>query len=81
MTADELHARMKAYAMGWKEVGEYLETERRARVRRSDTVRELSAFNGMAAAWLKRFPPAPTSGLIEQQRLFSRMRDLKEITR
>jgi hypothetical protein len=81
MTAEELQARMKAYAMGWKEVGEYLEAERRERVRRSDTVRELSAFNGMAAAWLKRFPPSPTSGLIEQQRLFSRMRDLKDKAR
>jgi hypothetical protein len=78
VTAEELHARMKAYAMGWKEVGEYLEAERRERVRRTDTVRELCAFDGMALAWLKRFPPPPTSGLIEQQRLFSRPRGSKE---
>jgi hypothetical protein len=78
MTAEELHARMKAYAMGWKEVGEYLEAERRERVRGTDTVRELCAFDGMALAWLKRFPPPATSGLIEQQRLFSRLRTLED---
>ncbi len=77
MTDEELHARMKAYAMGWKEVGEYLEAERRAQVRQTNTPRELPAFNGMAAAWVKRFPAPPTSGLIEQQRLFSRLTTAK----
>lgn len=74
MTPEELHARMKAYAMGWNEVGEYLEAERRERVRKTDTARELGAFDGMILAALDRFPPEPTSGLIEQQRLFSQLR-------
>jgi hypothetical protein len=74
MTAEELHARMKAYTMGWKEVGEYLEAERRARVRRADTATSLellrSAFN--SAVWLH--PPHPSSGLVEQQAIFARAR-------
>jgi hypothetical protein len=74
MTAEELHARMKAYAMGWKETGELLEAERRARVRETDTVRQLSVFDGLALASLARFPPPPTSGLIEQQRVFAKLR-------
>lgn len=52
---------------------EFLEQERRERVRATNTARELSAFDGMALAALTRFPPAPTSGLIEQQRIFRRL--------
>lgn len=74
MTAEELHACMKAYAMGWKEVGEYLEAERRERVRRADTAASLellsSAFD--SAVWLH--PPSPSSGLVEQQAIFARAR-------
>ena len=69
MTDEELHARMKAWAMGWKEIGEYLEAERRERVRNSETL-GFRAFNGMALWEAKCRPPEPTSGLVEQQRIF-----------
>jgi hypothetical protein len=73
MNDEALRARMKAYVMGWKETGEFLEAERRERVRRTDTPRELPAFNGIVLAALKRFPVPATSGLIEQQRLFMKL--------
>lgn len=69
MTDEELHARMKAYAMGWKETGEILEAERREQVRRSQTA-QFAAFDGMALWHAQRRPPLPTSGLVEQQRIF-----------
>ncbi|MEQ1861705.1 MAG: hypothetical protein ABMA13_17440 [Chthoniobacteraceae bacterium] len=70
MTQDQQREIVKRMLEGYK----FLEQERRERVRQTDTARELSAFDGMALAALTRFPPEPTSGLIEQQRLFRRMR-------
>jgi hypothetical protein len=70
MTKEQQRAHVKAMLEGY----EYLEQERCERVRQTDTVRELSAFNGLALAALDRFPPPQSSGLIEQQRLFAKMR-------
>jgi hypothetical protein len=77
MSEDEMRERLKAYVMGWKETGEFLEAERRERVRRTDCVQELPVFNGIVLAGLERFPAAPTSGLIEQQRLFMKLHPQK----
>ena len=38
MPAEELHARMKACAMAWKETGDILDAERRERVRQTETI-------------------------------------------
>ena len=54
MTAEELHARMKACAMGWKEAGEILDAERRERVRETETPARLQTFDGLAALREKR---------------------------
>ena len=74
MSTEELHARMKAYAMGWAETGELLDAERRERVRRANTAESLEvladAFD--SAVWLH--PPNPSSGLVEQQAIFARAR-------
>jgi hypothetical protein len=74
MTAEEIRARMKAYAMGWKETGELLEAERRERVRHTDTASSLESLNDAfdSAVWLH--PPNPSSGLVEQQAIFARAR-------
>jgi hypothetical protein len=76
MTIEEQRACVKRMLEGYA----YLEQERRDRVRRTDTVKELSAFDGLALAALDRFPPPPTSGLIEQQRLFARMRTTQSLS-
>ena len=74
MTAEELHARMKAYAMGGKEVGEILDAERREHVRQADTAESLEILSDAfdSAVWLH--PPNPSSGLVEQQAIFARAR-------
>ena len=74
MTAEELHARMKAYAMGWKEVGEILDAERREHVRQADTAESLEILSDAfdSAVWLH--PPNASSGLVEQQAVFARAR-------
>lgn len=64
--------------MGWKETGEIMEEMRRGDVRRSTTT-DFAAFDGMALWEAERRPPLPTSGLIEQQRLF--MKGLKALQR
>jgi hypothetical protein len=71
MTDEELHARQKAYVMGWAETGRILERERRERVRQTDTARSLRALAGMTRSALWLHPIRTTSGLIEQQRIFA----------
>jgi len=47
-----------------------LESVRRENTRAAETVSSIAAFRGMALAKVKTHPPALTSGLVEQQRLF-----------
>lgn len=72
MTDAELHQRMKAYVMGWKETGEFLEAERRAQVRRSDTAKSIDLLDDAfeSEIWL-RPEPRPTSGMVEMQAVLS----------
>jgi hypothetical protein len=70
MTDEELRVKMKEWVENWKTLGPILEAERRERIRRSVTREEFAAFDGMALAALERFPNTPTSGLVEQQRIF-----------
>ena len=63
MTETELRERMKAYAMGWKETGEFLEAERRERVRKTDTASALLRLGRLFNSAVRLHPPAPTSGL------------------
>lgn len=70
MSDAELRERMKASVQGWKEIDAICEMERLRDLPKTRTASMLGAFNGMALAYVRRFPPEPTSGLIEQQRLF-----------
>ncbi len=74
MTDEELRARMKAYAMGWKETGEILEAERHARVRQTDTARELRQLASMFNSAVYLHPPSPSSGLVEFYDILGRSR-------
>ena len=75
MTDEELHARMKAYAMGWKETGEILEAERRERVRVTETISSSDLLDDAfeSELWL-RPEPRETSGMVEQQAILARAR-------
>jgi hypothetical protein len=74
MNDQELHRRLKAYAMGWKETGELLEEERRERVRTADTAQALAALSGLFDSAVRLQPATKTSGLVEQQAIFARAR-------
>jgi hypothetical protein len=54
----------------WQRAAPVLESVRRENIRNADTVKSIRAFRGLVLAKVKSHPPAPTSGLIEQQRLF-----------
>ena len=74
MTEAELHKRMKDYAMGWKETGEILEAERRARVRRADTAKSLTNLGELFNSAIYLHPPSPSSGLVEFYEILGRSR-------
>ncbi len=73
-TEAERHALMKEYVERWKRLGPLLEAQREEDVRRSETVSNIAAFGRLYSMALASSPPQPTSGLVEQQRLFSRIR-------
>ena len=54
----------------WKRAGPELERLRREDIRQVDTIKSMPAFDGAFESAVSHFPPQPTSGLIEQQRLF-----------
>lgn len=74
MNDEKLRAQMKDYLKGWAEASEYLERERRERVRTVDTAEALSRLSGLfdSAVWLHQ--PSAASGLVEQQAVFARTR-------
>ena len=65
---------IREWVEAWGRAGPPLEAERRERVRRTDTARDLRAFTGMTRAALEASPPAQWSGLVEQQAWFQRVR-------
>ena len=75
MTDEELHARQKAYVMGWAVVGEILDEERRERVRHSDTAHGIEVLDDAfeSELWLRPEPRAD-SGMVEMQAILARGR-------
>ena len=58
----------------WKEAGPVLEQERRERIRNTDTALAVNALNDAFESAIAHHPSRKHSGLVEQQRLFSRLR-------
>ena len=73
MTAEE-RARAKKCVDAWRRAGPELERMRRAEIRRTDTTRSIPAFDGLFEGAIRDFPAKPTSGLVEQQRCFHRLK-------
>ena len=70
---DETNVALRKWVENWKETGVILRRIRREELRRLDptTVQEwMAAFEDAFEDALRRFPPGPTSGLIEQQDWF-----------
>lgn len=57
----------------WMEAGPELQKIRDADIRAADTAEALRIFTGSADWAAKNRPPAPSSGLVEQQRWFMKL--------
>ena len=72
MTEQEM---MKKWVETWKTTGPILKKMRRADRRKLDILKTIEALTFSADFSQEPFRPQPTSGLIEQQRLFMKWRD------
>ena len=64
----------RAWLKNWETLGPVLESLRHEELRRLQTVTSLTPFNTLFRMAIRESPPGPTSGLIEQQALFSKFR-------
>lgn len=62
------------WIQGWKKASPKLEEIRRQEIQNTDTKKGILTFTGMLFGALKQNPPKPWSGLIEQQKLFQKLR-------
>ena len=65
---------LRAYVERWQRVGPLLQEVRDADIRAADTAQAMKAFSGSATWAVTHRPVLPTSGLVEQQRWFTKMR-------
>lgn len=61
----------------WRRVGPLLERQREEDVRRSNTVADVASFGRLWIEAVRTSPPDSTSGLVEQQRWFAKLRRAK----
>ncbi len=71
---DEERERMREHVNRWKETGAFLEQLRREESGDLNVAEEILSLSDASASALHFYPPQPTSGLIEMQRLFSRLK-------
>ena len=69
---DAQRERIRERIAQWKRAAPVMERVRREDIRRTDTKQAMAWFAGAAEEMARRRPPKPTSGLIEQQRVFRR---------
>jgi hypothetical protein len=65
---------LRAWVENWKKTGPELERMRYEEIRNADTRQAIEDLDGAFKSALLHFPPVPHSGLVEQQRLFRRLR-------
>tara|TARA_A100001037_G_C14537590_1_gene365870 strand:+ start:199 stop:417 length:219 start_codon:yes stop_codon:yes gene_type:complete len=65
---------LKQWAEAWAKAGPELERIRRQEIRETDTFETVSAFLGPIDFTQEPFAPSPTSGLVEQQARFAKLR-------
>ena len=64
----------RRWVAAWKKAGPELERIRREELLRVDVARALESLEDAFLCALRDSPPKPSSGLVEQQRLFGRLR-------
>jgi hypothetical protein len=67
-------SRTRAWFKNWEELGPMLDELRAEDIRNADTVNSMEILDGMFNHAAKTLPARDTSGLIEQQQIFSRAR-------
>jgi hypothetical protein len=73
MTASEKEA-IRAYVSRWENATPLLQQVRDADIRAADTAQSMRIFSGSATWAVTHRPAGPTSGLVEQQRWFMKLR-------
>lgn len=66
--------KLKKWVKHWETLGPRLEKLRLEEYRNSNVAETIFALSDASAAALSAHPPKPTSGLVEMQRLFAKMR-------
>jgi hypothetical protein len=67
-------AQAKIWVEAWKRAAPELERMRCEEIRRADTESAIPVFDGLFESAIEANPPGPMCGLVEQQRLFGRLR-------
>lgn len=70
---EEAQDELRRYALRWHRIDPLLEEQREEDVRRSDTASNIAAFARLWRAVVRQNPPEPSSGLVEQQRIFTKL--------
>lgn len=73
MNDDELE-KMRQWVSNWKETGEFLEKLRREEIKSLNIAEEILSLSDASESALRFYPPQPTSGLVEMQRLFAKLK-------
>lgn len=71
---NEDRTQLQEYVARWQRVGPLLEQQREEDVRSSNTVVDVASFGRLWIEAVRACPPGSTSGLVEQQRLFTKLR-------
>ncbi|NLX15081.1 MAG: hypothetical protein GXY44_15725 [Phycisphaerales bacterium] len=71
---NDMASTAKPISINWKCAAAVLEDLRRDRIRRTDTVEAVAAFDGLFEQVLATAPKRYTSGLVEQQAWFAKAR-------
>ncbi len=75
MAMDELEEqRVRQWIRNWEEAAPVLERLRDEAIRHSDPAKAIEQLSDAFESARRHHPPATTSGLVEQQRLFARLR-------
>ncbi len=66
--------KLRAWAQGWKKTGKVLEGINREEMREVSLPEAILALTDACESALLLYPPQPTSGLIEMQKVFRRLK-------
>lgn len=71
---DEIKEKLRQHIQNWKETGKFLEELRIKESRKANLEQVIMSLNDASESALAMFPPVPTSGLIEMQRIFMKQK-------